>query len=110
VGKSAATRAEAEGGVLVATRCPRPCSGLPSSSRDLESCSLDVSTGGGARPASPHPLDARERSVGVLTQPLCCRYIDPMLGINAAELAILLAVVVATPLYFIVRLAVRSSK
>jgi hypothetical protein len=46
----------------------------------------------------------------VLTQPLCCRYIDPMLGINAAELAILLAVVVATPLYFIVRLAVRSSK
>ena len=42
----------------------------------------------------------------MLTQPLCCRYIDPMLGINAAELAILLAVVVATPLYFIVRLAV----
>ena len=38
-----------------------------------------------------------------------CRYIDLMLGINAAELAVLLAVVVAmtTALYFIVRLAVR---
>lgn len=41
--------------------------------------------------------------------PRCCRYIDLMLGINAAELAVLLAVVVAmaTALYFIVRLAVR---
>ena len=48
-------------------------------------------------------------TVRVLTRPWCCHYIDLMLGINAAELAILLAVVVAmaTALYFIVRLAVR---
>ena len=54
-----------------------------------------------------HPLTRSMPGSALLA---CCRYIDPMLGINAAELAILLAVVVATPLYFIVRLAVRSSK
>lgn len=39
-----------------------------------------------------------------------CRYLDLMFGVNAAEPAILLAVLVAMPiaLYFIVKLAVRK--